>query len=97
MPRDAIGVDHTNPTAAPERDADNTFDRLTRAREDADTPDDATAAAAWRQVARLSSRLHTEAAALARALDRSAVDQRELVAGSLLRCPDRDERRRREG
>lgn len=36
--------------AAAERAADETLDRLTRAREDADTPDDAVAEQAWRQV-----------------------------------------------
>lgn len=81
MQRGAAGAD-PNPTAAAERAADETFDRLTRAREDADTPDDAVAEQAWRQVSRLASRLSSEARTLAHTLERAVIDERELVADS---------------
>lgn len=58
--------DDANETAAAEAAADETLARLLRARVDADTPDDDAAAAGWRNVARLSTRLHREAAALGR-------------------------------
>ena len=87
MQRGAPGAD-LNPTAAAERAADETLDRLTRAREDADTPDDAVAEQAWRQVSRLASRLSTEARALARTLEGAVIDERELVADSLLQHPE---------
>jgi len=85
--RHGAGVDQ-NPTAAAERAADETLGRLTRAREDADTPDDAVAEQAWRQLARQASRLHTQARAIAHTLQSGVVDQRELVAESLLHHPD---------
>ena len=59
-----------------------------RAREDADTPDNAVAEQAWRQVARLASRLNSEARAIARTLEGDVRDQRDLVAESLLARPD---------
>ena len=77
----ASGAD-PNPTAAAERAADETLDRLTRAREDADTPDDAVAEQAWRQVSRLASRLSTEARALARTLEGAVTDQSEARTGA---------------
>ena len=80
MQRGAPGAD-PNPTAAAERAADETLDRLTRAREDADTPDDAVVEQAWRQVSRLASRLSTEARALARTLEGAAIDQSEARTG----------------
>ena len=87
MQRGATSVD-PHPTAAAERDADETLDRLTRARADADTLDDAVAEQAWRQVSRLASRLNSEARAIARTLEGAVIDQRELVAESLLARPD---------
>jgi hypothetical protein len=81
MQRGAPGAD-PNPTAAAERAADETLDRLTRAREDADTPDDAVAEQAWRQVSRLASRLSTEARALARTLEGAVTDQPEARTGA---------------
>ena len=81
MQRGAPGAD-PNPTAAAERAADETLDRLTRAREDADTPDDAVAEQAWRQVSRLASRLSTEARTLARTLERAVTDQPEARTGA---------------
>ena len=64
--------DNANPTGEQERAADETLDRLARARADADTLDDAAAADAWRQVARLASRLHRQAAELGRGANASA-------------------------
>ncbi len=87
MQRGANSVD-LNPTAAAELAADETLDRLTRAREDADTPDDAVAEQAWRQVSRLASRLNGQARAIARTLEGAVIDQRELVAESLPAHPD---------
>ncbi len=81
MQRGAPGAD-PNPTAAAERAADETLDRLTRAREDADTPDDAVAEQAWRQVSRLASRLSTEARALARTLEGAVTDQPQARTGA---------------
>jgi hypothetical protein len=68
-PRGALSAATTNPTARAERDADETFERLLRAREDADTPDDAVAEHAWRQVSRLASRLSGQGRAIAIALE----------------------------
>jgi hypothetical protein len=87
MQRGAHSVD-PNPTAAAELAADETLDRLTRAREDADTPDDAVAEQAWRQMSRLASRLNMQARAIARALEGAVIDQRDLVAQSPLARPD---------
>jgi hypothetical protein len=87
MQRGARSVD-PNPTAAAELAADDTLDRLTRAREDADTPDDAVAEQAWRQLSRLASRLNVQARTIARTLEGAVIDQRELVAASLLAHPD---------
>ena len=84
----APGVD-LNPTAAAERAADETLARLTRAREDADTPDDAVAEQAWRQMSRLASRLSNEARALAHTLEGAAINERERVAESVLEQPER--------
>jgi len=84
----APGVD-PNPTAAAERAADETLARLTRAREDADTPDDAVAEQAWRQMSRLASRLSNEARALAHTLEGAAINERERVAESVLEQPER--------
>lgn len=87
MQRGAPGAD-PNPTAAAERAADETLERLTWAREDADMPDDAIAEQAWRRMSRLASRLSTKARALARSLEAAVIDQRELVAESLLEHPE---------
>ena len=87
MQRGAASVD-PNPTVAAELAADETLARLIRAREDADTPDDAVAEQAWRQVSRLASRLNVEGRAIARTLEGAVIDQRELVAESLLARPD---------
>jgi len=86
--RDAERVNQ-NPTARAERAADETLDRIIRAREDADTPDDAAAEQAWRLIARLGSRLHQQAHAIVVALEGGAAAQRELVEASLRQCPDR--------
>jgi len=85
MQRGAPGAE-PNPTAAAERAADETLGRLTRARDDADTPDDAAAEQAWRQVSRLASRLNDQARAIARTLEAAVIDQRELAGETL---PDR--------
>ncbi len=82
-----------NPTAAAELAADETLTRLTRAREDADTPDDAAAEQAWRQLSRLASRLGAQARAIARTLESTVADQGELGADSLLARPDATTRR----
>jgi hypothetical protein len=87
MQRGATSVD-PNPTAAAELAADDTLARLTRAREDADTPDDAVAEQAWRQVSRLASRLNVQARTIARTLEGAVIDQRDVVAASLLANPD---------
>jgi hypothetical protein len=92
MQRGAASVD-PNPTAAAELAADETLARLMRAREDADTPDDPVAEQAWRQVSRLASRLNVEARAIARTLEGVVIDQRELVAESLLARLDATARR----
>lgn len=93
MQRGAASVD-PNPTAAAELAADETLARLIRAREDADTPDDAVAEQAWRQVSRLASRLNVQAGAIARTLEGAVIDQRELVAEALLARPDATSRGR---
>jgi hypothetical protein len=84
-----------NTTARHEIAADETLGRITRARTDADTPDDAAAEQAWRRIATLASRLHREARAVVIAHEGHAAAQRELVAESLLHCPDGAERRAR--
>jgi hypothetical protein len=75
--------------------ADDTLGRITRARTDADTPDDNTAEQAWRQIATLASRLHRQARAVLIAHPGHAAAQRDLVADSLLHGPDRDQPHRR--
>lgn len=85
---DAQSVAESNPTADAERAADETIRRLTRARHDADSPDNAVAEQGWRQVARLSSRLHDQAHGIVVALEGHAREQRELVRESLLHRPE---------
>ncbi len=85
--RGATGAD-PNPTAAAELAADETLRRLTRAREEADTPDDAVAEQAWRQLSRLASRLGAQARAIARTLESTVADQGELGTDSLPARPD---------
>lgn len=85
---DAFSVPEPNPTAQAERAADETLRRLAQARQDADSPDNAVAEQGWRQVARLSSRLHDQAHAIVVALEGHAREQRELVRESLLHCPE---------
>ena len=88
-PRGAVSAaSTTNPTSRAERDADETLERLLRVREDADTPDDAVAEQAWRQVSRLASRLSAQGRGIAIALEGRGSDQRDLVAASLLQHPD---------
>jgi len=84
---DALSVAESNPTADAERTADETIRRLAQARQDADSPDNAIAEQGWRQVARLSSRLHDQADGIVVALEGHAREQRELVRESLLHCP----------
>ena len=86
--RDALSVVESNPTADAERAADETIRRLDAARQNADSPDNAVAEQGWRQVARLSSRLHDQAHGIVVALEGHARDQRELVRDSLLHCPE---------
>ena len=87
MQRRAAGVD-PNPTAAAELAADQTLDRITRAREDADTPDDAVAAHAWRRLSRLAGCLSSQARAIAGTLEGAPVDRRVRDDESLLAHPD---------
>ena len=54
-------ADLGHPTAAAERAADETLDELAHTRRAADTPDDLTAADAWRQIATLAGRLQHQA------------------------------------
>ena len=49
------------PPRRPNRAADETLDELAHARRAADTPDDLTAADAWRQIATLAGRLQHQA------------------------------------
>lgn len=86
--------DELHPTARDEREADETLDRITRAREDADTVDDAAAEHAWRQISRLASRLQREAHAIVVGLEGGVRDQRDRVQASLLHCPDSVDARR---
>ena len=86
--RDALSVVESNPTADAERAADETIRRLETARQNADSPDNAVAEQGWRQVARLSSRLHDQAHGIVVALEGHARDQRELVRDSLVHCPE---------
>lgn len=73
-------------TAAAERAADETLDRLTRAREDADTLEDDVAEQAWRQIERLSARLKAEAHTIVVTLEGGDGEQRDRVEASLLHC-----------
>ena len=58
------------------------------ARQNADSPDNTVAEQGWRQVARLSSRLHDQAHGIVVALEGHARDQRERVRDSLVHCPE---------
>ncbi len=60
---DAPCVD-TNPTTAAEHAADETLDRLARARQYADTPDDETAELGWRELLDLAEQLQRDAQAV---------------------------------
>ena len=64
---DAPCVD-TNATAAAERAADETLDRIAIARQDADTPDDQCAELGWREVLALAEQLRHDAQAVLDAL-----------------------------
>lgn len=86
--RDALSVVEPNPTADAERAADETIRRLERARQDADSPDNAVAEQGWRQVARQAARLQHQARGIVVALEGHARDQRELVRDSLVACPE---------
>jgi hypothetical protein len=58
-------------TAQAERDADEVLEQIARARQHADTPDDAAAAAGWADIARLAGQLRRRAREI------------QLVAGAL--------------
>ena len=50
-----------HPTAQAERDADQALAQIAAARQQGDTPDDTTAAAAWAEIARLAALLQRRA------------------------------------
>jgi len=85
--------DELHPTARDEHAADETLDRITRTRQDADTVDDAAAEQAWRQIARLAARLQHEAHTIVVGLEGGIREQRDRVQASLLHCPERGDTR----
>lgn len=70
--QDDVVVVGTHPTQGQERAADETLERIAAARLRADSVEDDTAQAAWRDLAHLASRLHRQSRVITHALERQA-------------------------